>query len=67
MMADSHAFELNAPLLFEGHGHDARFNGPLPVSPTVSAAYGMGGGNIPLVLCAVPLFEPSPEKTEQGG
>jgi hypothetical protein len=42
-------------ILFDGHGHDARFNGPLSVSPTVSAAYGEGGGNIPLVLCPAPF------------
>ncbi|MDL2293829.1 hypothetical protein LJC60_04275 [Ruminococcaceae bacterium OttesenSCG-928-D13] len=39
--------------LFDGHGQDARYNGPLSVAPTISAAYGEGGGNIPLVLCAV--------------
>jgi hypothetical protein len=45
------------PKLFDGHGHDTRYNGPLSVSPTVSAAYGEGGGNIPLVLCISPENE----------
>jgi len=50
-------------ILFDGHGHDARYNGPLSVSPTVSAAYGAGGGNIPLVLCT----ESSVANQQQGG
>ena len=52
-MTEKNNIESAAQILFEGHGHDARFNGPLSVSPTVSAAYGEGGGNIPLVLCPV--------------
>jgi len=57
----------NTPILFEGHGHDARFNGPLIVSPTVSAAYGEGGGNIPLVLCPAPFDDVPASSMEQGG
>jgi hypothetical protein len=53
--------------LFEGHGHDARFNGPLAVSPTVSAAYGEGGGNIPLVLCPLSYDESIADEIEEGG
>lgn len=36
--------------LFESHGQDCRFNGPLSVAPTVSAAYGLGGGNAPMIV-----------------
>lgn len=50
-MTEKNNIDGGAQILFEGHGHDARYNGPLSVSPTVSAAYGEGGGNIPLVLC----------------
>ncbi len=37
------------PLLFENHGIDARYTGPHPVSPTLSARSGTGGNNLPLV------------------
>ena len=53
-MTENSNIDGGAQILFEGHGHDARYNGPLSVSPTVSAAYGEGGGNIPLVLCPAP-------------
>ena len=36
-------------VLYENHGKDARYKGPLPVAPTVVTAYGSGGNNIPLV------------------
>ena len=35
--------------LFDNHGKDARYKGPLSVAPTVAATYGTGGNNIPLV------------------
>lgn len=35
--------------LFENHGKDCRYNGPLTVAPTISASYGTGGNNVPLV------------------
>jgi DNA (cytosine-5)-methyltransferase 1 len=35
--------------LFENHGRDCRYNGPLTVAPTISASYGTGGNNVPLV------------------
>ena len=35
--------------LFENHGIDARYTGPHEVSPTMSARYGTGGNNTPLV------------------
>lgn len=37
------------PLVFENHGVDARYTGPLGVVPTMTASYGTGGNNIPLV------------------
>ena len=37
------------PVLFENHGKDARYKGPLKVAPTVVTTYGTGGNNLPLV------------------
>ena len=37
------------PLVFENHGIDARYTGPHRVAPTMSARYGTGGNNVPLV------------------
>ena len=37
------------PLVYENHGIAARYRGPLPVVPTLSARAGTGGGNLPLV------------------
>ena len=37
------------PLVFENHGIDARYTGPYDVAPTVTARYGTGGNNTPLV------------------
>ena len=36
-------------VLWENHGIDARYRGPLPVAPTLSARAGTGGLNTPLV------------------
>ena len=36
--------------LFENHGQDSRFRGPLEVAQPVTATYGMGGNNQPLVV-----------------
>ena len=38
------------PLIFENHSLDARYRGPLPTAPTISAAYGTGGNNTTLAL-----------------
>lgn len=38
------------PLVFENHGIDARYTGPHTVAPTMSARYGTGGNNVPLVM-----------------
>lgn len=37
------------PLVFENHGIDARYTGLHSVAPTMSARYGTGGNNVPLV------------------
>ena len=37
------------PLVYENHGIAARYRGPLPVAPTLSAAAGTGGNNLSLV------------------
>ena len=39
----------NQPILFDNHGKDCRYNGPLEVAPTVAATYGTGGNNVPLL------------------
>ena len=36
--------------VFENHGADARYKGPLSVNPSLTARYGTGGNNQPLVL-----------------
>lgn len=37
------------PLVYENHGVDARIREPCEISPTVTARFGTGGGNTPLV------------------
>jgi len=39
----------NQPILFENHGIDSRYTGPHKVAPTISASYGTGGNNTPLI------------------
>ena len=39
----------NDPELFENHGIDSRYTGPHEVAPTMSARYGTGGNNVPLI------------------
>lgn len=36
--------------LYENHSQDTRYTGPLDVAPTVSATFGTGGNNQPLVV-----------------
>lgn len=38
------------PLVFDNHGQDTRFLGPVNAAQTVSATFGMGGNNQPLVV-----------------
>lgn len=40
------------PLVFDNHGQDVRFRGPVSASQIVSAGFGMGGNNQPLVLAS---------------
>ena len=37
------------PELYENHGIDFRYTGPHEVAPTMSARYGTGGNNVPLI------------------
>ena len=37
------------PMVYENYGIDSRYTGPLEVAPTMSARYGTGGNNVPLV------------------
>lgn len=43
-------------LLFENHGIDSRYTGPHSVSPTMSARYGTGGNNVPLISQTAEVF-----------
>ena len=58
-------------MIYENHGIDARYKGPLDVAPTMSARYGTGGNNVPLVeqppetFCIVGNI--IDRKTENGG
>lgn len=36
--------------MFENHSQDTRYKGPVETSPTLEAAYGMGGNNQPFVV-----------------
>lgn len=38
------------PMMFENHGQDCRWKGPVDVSQTVSSTFGMGGNNTPFVV-----------------
>lgn len=38
------------PLMFENHAQDSRYKGPLSTANTVTASYGTGGNNQPLVV-----------------
>ena len=40
---------MGVPTVYENHGIDSRYKGPLEVAPTMSARYGTGGNNVPLV------------------
>lgn len=46
------------PLVFNVHGQDSRYEGPTETAQTVTAAFGMGGGNTPLIKAI-------PEKSQQ--
>ena len=38
------------PAVFDNHGKDTRFTGPIDIAPTISATYGTGGNNQPFVV-----------------
>ncbi len=40
--------------VFDNHGRDTRFTGPIEVAPTISATYGTGGNNQPFVVSDTP-------------
>ena len=40
----------HVPIVFENHGQDLRFKGPLDVSKTITASFGTGGNNQPFVV-----------------
>ena len=44
-----------AAMLFDNHPQDCRYDGPLEDSPTVTARYGTGGNNQPLVAAPEPI------------
>ena len=44
-----------AAMLFDNHAQEARYDGPLEESPTVTARYGTGGNNQPLVAAPEPI------------
>ena len=46
----------HAPLVFENHGIDARYRQLDGVAPTISARYGTGGNNVPLVEQGLAVF-----------
>ncbi len=48
--------EEEKPMVYENHGIDSRYTGPLEVAPTMSARYGTGGNNVPLVEQAPHTF-----------
>lgn len=43
--------------LFENHGRDCRYKGPLKVAQTVTATYGTGGNNTPFVASVIETSE----------
>lgn len=45
------------PLVFENHGQDSRYKGPLSVSQTVLSTFGTGGNNQPFVVCDKTCFD----------
>ena len=44
-----------AAMLFDNHAQEARHDGPMDISPTVTARYGTGGNNQPLVAEPEPV------------
>lgn len=55
------------PLVFDTHGQDCRFQGPTDTAQTVTAAFGMGGGNMPLIVGGQTDEKPRPLVFENHG
>ncbi len=55
------------PLVFDTHGQDSRFQGPVGTAQTVTAAFGMGGGNTPLIVGGQEDGQPQPLVFENHG
>ena len=55
------------PLVFDTHGQDSRFQGPVKTAQTVTAAFGMGGGNAPLIVGEQEDEQPQPLVFENHG
>jgi DNA (cytosine-5)-methyltransferase 1 len=53
------------PLYYESHPQDSRVNGPKDVADTVSANYGMRGGNTPLVQQPMAIRRLTPKECER--
>jgi len=53
------------PLYYESHPQDSRVNGPKDVADTVSAKYGTGGGNTPLVQQPMAIRRLTPKECER--
>lgn len=49
--------ETSNSLMFENHGQDCRYKGPLDVSQTVSSTFGTGGNNQPFVVEDAKTFD----------
>lgn len=45
----------NQPILFDNHGPDTRYTGPVEVAQTITSALGTGGNNTPLAVNAEPF------------
>ena len=56
-----------AAMLFDNHPQDCRYDGPLEESPTVTARYGTGGNNQPLVAAPEPITLKIRSGCEGGG
>lgn len=44
----------NQPILFDNHGPDTRYSGPVKVAQTITSALGTGGNNTPLAVHGEP-------------
>lgn len=45
----------NQPILFDNHGPDTRYTGPVNVAQTITSALGTGGNNTPLAVNSEPF------------